>query len=113
MKLTVRQNKNREPIEINRFAVVRREGFEPPGLLVRRLSQGQIGAVSAPICDFCHRSLGGFSVVSVQPCLLFSDSGSKLGQEQGDSNFAGLALKFFLRDEMAHGIIKVQSQEKL
>ena len=27
---TVRQNKNREPIEINRFAVVRREGFEPP-----------------------------------------------------------------------------------
>ena len=40
-------------------------------------------------------------------------SGSKVGQEQGDSNFAGLALKFFLRDGMAHGIIKVQSQEKL
>ena len=40
-------------------------------------------------------------------------SGSKLGQEQGDSNFAGLALKFFLRDGMTHGIIKVQSQEKL
>ena len=49
----------------------------------------------------------------VQPCPLFSDSGSKLGQEQGNSNFAGLALKFFLRDGMTHGIIKVQSQEKL
>ena len=40
-------------------------------------------------------------------------SGSKVGQEQRDSNFDGLALKFFLRDGMAHGIIKVQSQEKL
>ena len=30
MKLILRKNKNREPIEINRFAVVRREGFEPP-----------------------------------------------------------------------------------
>jgi len=65
------------------------------------------------MCAFYHRSLGGFSVVSVQPCPLFSCSGSKLGQEQGDSNFAGLALNFFLRDGMAHGIIKVQSQEKL
>ena len=51
-----------------------------PGLLVRRLSHAQIGVVSAPICAFCHRSFGGFSVVSVQPCPLFSDSGSKLGQ---------------------------------
>ncbi len=41
----------------------------------------QIGAVSASICAFCRRSLGGFSVVSIQPCLLFSDSGSKLGQK--------------------------------
>ena len=49
-------------------------------LQVRRLSQGQIGVISALICVFCHRSLGGFSIVSVQPCLLFSDSGSKLGQ---------------------------------
>lgn len=51
-----------------------------PGLLVRRLSHAQIGAVSAPICAFYHRSLGGFSLVSVQPCPLFSDSGSKVGQ---------------------------------
>ena len=58
------------------------EVLEPPGLLVRRLSHAQIGAVSAPICAFCHRLLGGFSVVSVQPCPLFSDSGSKLGQAQ-------------------------------
>ena len=49
---------------------------------VRRLSQAQIGAISAPICAFYRRSLGGFSVVSVQPCPLFSDSGSKLGQAQ-------------------------------
>ena len=45
-----------------------------------RLSQGQIGVISAPICAFYHHSLGGFSIVSVQPCLFFSDSGSKLGQ---------------------------------
>ena len=51
-------------------------------LLDTRQSQGQIGVISAPICAFCHRPLGGFSVVSVQPCPLFSDSGSKLGQAQ-------------------------------
>ena len=45
-----------------------------------RQSQAQIGVISAPICAFCHRSLGGFSVVSVQPSPLFSDSGSKVGQ---------------------------------
>ena len=56
-------------------------GIRTPGLLVRRLSQGQIGAVSAPICAFYRHSLGGFSIVSVQPCLLFSDSGSKVGQD--------------------------------
>ena len=33
-----------------------------------RLSQGQIGVISAPICAFCYHSFGGFSVVSVQPC---------------------------------------------
>ena len=48
--------------------------------LENRLSQGQIGVISAPICAFCRHSLGGFSIVSVQPCPLFSDSGSKLGQ---------------------------------
>ena len=31
----------------------------------------------------------------------------KTGLGTGDSNFAGLALKFFLRDGMAHAIIKV------
>ena len=51
-----------------------------PGLLVRRLSQAQIGAASAPICAFYRRSLGGFSIVSVQPCPLRFRSGSKLGQ---------------------------------
>ena len=56
-------------------------GIRTPGLLVRRLSHAQIGVVSAPICAFYHRSLGGFSIVSVQPCPLFSDSGSKLGQK--------------------------------
>ena len=40
----------------------------------------EIGARTAPIFAFYHHSLGEFSVVSVQPCLLFSDSGSKLGQ---------------------------------
>ena len=45
-----------------------------------RQSQAQIGVISTPICAFCRRSLGGFSVVSVQPCPLQSYSGSKLGQ---------------------------------
>ena len=50
------------------------------GLRVMRQSQAQIGVISAPICACCRHSLGGFSVVSVQPCPLFSDSGSKVGQ---------------------------------
>ena len=50
------------------------------GCLFRRLSHAQIGVISAPICAFYHRSLGGFSIVSVQPCPLFSRSGSKVGQ---------------------------------
>ena len=49
-------------------------------LRVMRLPHAQIGVVSAPICAFYHRSLGGFSIVSVQPCLLQSYSGSKVGQ---------------------------------
>ena len=50
------------------------------GLRVMRQSQAQIGVISAPIYAIYRRLLGGFSIVSVQPCLLFSDSGSKLGQ---------------------------------
>ena len=50
------------------------------GLRVMRQSQAQIGVISAPICAFYHRSLGGSSIVSVQPCPIFSCSGSKLGQ---------------------------------
>ena len=57
-------------------------GIRTPGLLVRRLSHAQIGVISAPICAFCRRSFGGFSIFSVQPCPLFSDSGSKVGQAQ-------------------------------
>jgi len=45
-----------------------------------RQFQAQIGVISAPICAFYRRSLGGSSVVSVQPCPLFSCSGSKVGQ---------------------------------
>lgn len=45
-----------------------------------RQSQAQIGVISTPICAFCRRSLGGFSVVSVQPCPPQSYSGSKVGQ---------------------------------
>ena len=52
------------------------------GLRVMRQSQAQIGVVSAPICAFYHHSFGEFSIVSVQPCPLFSDSGSKVGQAQ-------------------------------
>ena len=51
------------------------------GLRVMRQSQAQIGVISAPICAIYRHSLGGFSIVSVQPCPLFSDSGSKLGQD--------------------------------
>ena len=49
-------------------------------LRVMRQSQAQIGVISAPICAFYHHSLGGFSIVSVQPCPLQSYSGSKVGQ---------------------------------
>ena len=55
---------------------------EDADLLVRRLSHAQIGAVSAPICAFYRRLLGGSSVVSVQPCLLRFRSGSKMGQRK-------------------------------
>ena len=55
-------------------------GIRSPGLLVRRLSQGKIGVISAPICAFYHRSLGGSSIVSVQTCPLQFRSGSKVGQ---------------------------------
>lgn len=48
--------------------------------LENRLSHAHIGVISAPMCAFYHHSLGGFSVVAVQPCPLFSYSGSKLGQ---------------------------------
>ena len=48
--------------------------------LENRLSHAHIGVISAPICAFYHRSLGEFSIVSVQPCPLFSRSGSKVGQ---------------------------------
>ena len=51
------------------------------GLRVMRQSQAQIGVISAPICAFYHHSLGEFSIVSVQPCPLFSCSGAKLGQD--------------------------------
>ena len=46
-----------------------------------RQSQAQIGVISAPICAFYRHSFGEFSIVSVQPCPLFSDSGAKLGQD--------------------------------
>ena len=48
--------------------------------LENRLSQVQIGVVSAPICAFYHCSLGGFSIVSIQPCPFQFHSGSKVGQ---------------------------------
>ena len=48
---------------------------------VRRLSQGQIGVISAPICAFYRRSFGEFSIVSVQTYPLQSCSGSKVGQD--------------------------------
>ena len=56
-------------------------------LRVMRQSQAQIGVISAPICAFCRRSLGGFSIVSVQHYPLFSRSGSKLGQDRFTGNF--------------------------
>ena len=56
-------------------------------LRVMRQSQGQIGVISAPFCAFCHRSLGGFSIVSVQPCPFQFHSGSKLGQDRFTGNF--------------------------
>ena len=56
-------------------------------LRVMRQSQGQIGVISAPICAFYRHSFGEFSIVSVQPCPLFSDSGSKLGLDRFTGNF--------------------------
>ena len=48
--------------------------------LENRLSHAHIGVISAPMCAFYHHSLGGFSIVSAQPCPFQSYSGSKVGQ---------------------------------
>nr|DAL67206.1 MAG TPA: hypothetical protein [Caudoviricetes sp.] len=61
-----------------------------------RQSQAQIGAISAPICAFYRHSFGEFSIVSVQACPLFSDSGSKLGQ-RGFCNYKLKRSSFWLR----------------
>lgn len=45
-----------------------------------RQSQGKIGVISATICAFYHGSLGGSSIVSVQPCL-------NCTQENGHNGF--------------------------
>ena len=56
-------------------------------LRVMRQSQGQIGVISVTICAFYHGSLGGSSIVSVQPCPFQFHSGSKLGQDRFTGNF--------------------------
>ena len=60
------------------------------------LSHAQIGAASAPICAFCHHSFGGSSVVSVQACPLFSDSGSKVGQDMRKSETYRNEIKSYI-----------------
>ena len=56
-------------------------------LRAMRQSQAQIGVISAPFCAFYRHSFGEFSIVSVQACPLFSDSGSKLGQDRVTGGF--------------------------
>ncbi len=51
------------------------------GLLAGWLSHAHIGAVSAPMCAFYHRSLGGFSIVSAQTCPLFLNCTQENGHE--------------------------------
>lgn len=48
---------------INRWGLMRNTFQE--NIQEHRLSQGQIGVISAPICPFYRRSFDGFSVVSV------------------------------------------------
>jgi len=50
-----------------------------------RQSQAQIGVISAPICAFYHRSLGGSSIVSVQPCPFPFRSGPFWGKSGSDT----------------------------
>ena len=52
----------------------------PLDSMIKLAKLAQIGVISAPICAFCRRSLGGFSVVSIQTCPLQFYSGSKVGQ---------------------------------
>ena len=79
MQIAIEQRKNPETVEISGFSGCG-DRTRTCDLRVMRQSQAQIGVISAPICAFCHRSLGEFSIVSVQPCPPQFHSGSKLGQ---------------------------------
>ena len=81
--------------------------------LENRLSQGQIGVISAPICAFYHCSLGGGPLFPPSPARSNSILGQNWVRNRGIPIFLAWRPRFFLRDGMAHGIIKVQSQEKL
>lgn len=63
------------PVRSNRLYLI----HYPDGTVYEAVSSTN-RVISTPICAFCRRSLGGFSIVSVQPCPLFSRSGSKVGQ---------------------------------
>ena len=66
---------------VSRLLLVRREGFEPPAFWPVGCLKGKSESFRLRFVLFTTIRSADFSVVSVQSCLLFSDSGSKLGQE--------------------------------
>ena len=61
--------------------MVRREGFEPPAFWSVGCLKAKSESFRLRFVLFTTIRSADFSVVSVQPCPLFSDSGSKLGQD--------------------------------
>ena len=63
-------------------SMVRREGFEPPAFWSVGCLKGKSESFRLRFVLFTTVRSADFSVVSVQPCLLQSYSGSKLGQAE-------------------------------
>ena len=92
--------------------MVRREGFEPPAFWSVGCLKGKSESFRLRFVLFTTVRSGGGPLFPSGPARSDSILGQKWVRNR-ERYFIGAVLKFFLRDGMAHGIIKVQSQEKL
>ena len=92
--------------------LARREGFEPPAFW----SVGCLKHKSKPFrlrfVLFYRRSLGGFSIVSIQTCLLRFRSGSKVGQRRF-CNYKSGFLERFLELSLFYGLSSPLNSEMI